>query len=155
MVVLYISCAVDPQSNPPLTHIPLRAILGVLQIGIRAEAIEKQIKNGLLDYNHFENIAFGEKEVARDIHAYANTIMSDSEDSTVTYNTVSSPYKGRSGDVSPGVDGPPVMPEDPYAYVVAAFQALPPPDYVPGPEEPVQAPPSPVYIPYVPKPVYP
>nr|GFD63575.1 hypothetical protein [Tanacetum cinerariifolium] len=26
--------------------------------------------------------------------------------------------------------------EDPYAYVVAAFQALPLPDYVPGPEEP-------------------
>nr|GFC04244.1 hypothetical protein [Tanacetum cinerariifolium] len=33
--------------------------------------------------------------------------------------------------------------------------ALPPPDYVPGPEEPDQAPPSPVYIPYVPEPVYP
>nr|GFB72225.1 hypothetical protein [Tanacetum cinerariifolium] len=59
------------------------------------------------------------------------TIMSDSEDSTVTYTTVSSLYEGRSGD------------------------ALPPPDYVPGPEEPEQAPPSPVYIPYVPKPVYP
>nr|GFB05371.1 reverse transcriptase domain-containing protein [Tanacetum cinerariifolium] len=71
------------------------------------------------------------------------TIMSDSEDSTVTYTTVSSPYEGRSGDVSPGVDGLPVMPEDPYAYVVAAFQALPPPDYVPGPKEPEQAPPSP------------
>nr|GEX25868.1 hypothetical protein [Tanacetum cinerariifolium] len=80
--------------------------------------------------------------------------MSDSEDSTVTYTTVSSPYEGRSGDVSPGVDGPSVMPEDPYAYVVAAFEALPPPDYVPGPEEPEQAPPSPVYIPYVSNPVY-
>nr|GEY15673.1 hypothetical protein [Tanacetum cinerariifolium] len=81
--------------------------------------------------------------------------MSDSEDSTVTYTTVSSPYEGRLGDVSPGVDGPPVMPEDPYAYVVAAFQALPPSDYVPGPAEPEQAPPSPVYIPYVPEPEYP
>nr|GEX06046.1 hypothetical protein [Tanacetum cinerariifolium] len=81
--------------------------------------------------------------------------MSDSEDSTVTYTTVSSPYVVRSGDVSPGEDGPPVMPEDPYAYVVAAFQALPEPDYVPGPEEPEQAPPSPVYIPYVPEPEYP
>nr|GEX49871.1 hypothetical protein [Tanacetum cinerariifolium] len=81
--------------------------------------------------------------------------MSDSEDSKVTYTTVSSPYEGRSGDVSPGVNGPSVMPEDPYAYVVATFQALPPPDYVPGLEEPEQAPPSPVYIPYVPKPVYP
>nr|GFB57770.1 hypothetical protein [Tanacetum cinerariifolium] len=81
------------------------------------------------------------------------TIMSDSEDSTVTYTTVSSPYEGRSGDVSPGVDGPPVMPENPYAYVVAAFQALSPPDYVPGPEEqplPAAASPtaeSPGYIP--------
>nr|GEU93877.1 hypothetical protein [Tanacetum cinerariifolium] len=32
--------------------------------------------------------------------------------------------------------------------------ALPEPDYVPGPEEPEQAPPSPVYIPYVPEPKY-
>nr|GFD42056.1 hypothetical protein [Tanacetum cinerariifolium] len=78
----------------------------------------------------------------------------DSEDSTVTYTTVSSPCEGRSGDVSPGEDGPPVMLEDPYAYVAAAFQALPSPDYVPDPEEPEQAPPSPVYIPYVPKPKY-
>nr|GEX64388.1 hypothetical protein [Tanacetum cinerariifolium] len=81
--------------------------------------------------------------------------MSDFEDSTVTYTTVSNPYEGRSEDVSPGVDGPPVMPEDPYAYVVSAFQALPPPDYVPVPEEPEQAPPSPVYIPYVLESVYP
>nr|GFD57632.1 hypothetical protein [Tanacetum cinerariifolium] len=36
----------------------------------------------------------------------------------------------------------------------AAFQALPEPDYMPGPEEPEQAPPSPVYIPYVPEPEY-
>ncbi|GKC38065.1 hypothetical protein Tco_1050449 [Tanacetum coccineum] len=47
------------------------------------------------------------------------------------------------------------MPEDPYAYVVAAFQAPPSPDYVPGPEEPEQVPPSPVYVPYVPEPTYP
>nr|GFA81825.1 hypothetical protein [Tanacetum cinerariifolium] len=64
-------------------------------------------------------------------------------DSTVTYTTVSSPYEGRSRDVSPRVDGPRVMPKDPYTYVVAAFQALPLPDYVPGLEEPEQAPPSP------------
>ncbi|GKE25069.1 hypothetical protein Tco_1436581 [Tanacetum coccineum] len=49
---------------------------------------------------------------------------------------------------SPGVDGPPVMPEDPYAYVVSAFQAPPSPDYVLGPEYP----PSPGFVP---KPVYP
>ncbi|GJY10153.1 putative reverse transcriptase domain-containing protein, partial [Tanacetum coccineum] len=80
---------------------------------------------------------------------------------------------------SPGVDGPPIMPEDPYAYIMAAYgvppspdyipgpevppspdyipgpEGPPSPDYVPGPEEPEQAPPSPVYLPYVPEPVYP
>nr|GFA01585.1 hypothetical protein [Tanacetum cinerariifolium] len=140
MVVLYISCDADPQSNTLLTHIPLRAILGVLRIGIRAEVIENRVKNVLLDYNHFENIALVKKGLhGTFMHTFMHmlvaalvvTIMSDSEDSTVTYTTVSSLYEGRSGD------------------------ALPPPDYVPGPEEPEQAPPSPVYIPYVPKPVYP
>ncbi|GJZ54923.1 F-box protein-like protein [Tanacetum coccineum] len=67
---------------------------------------------------------------------------SDSEDSTVTYTAVSSPFGGLSDIGSPGVDGPPVMPEDLYAYVVATFQALPSPAYVPSPEEPEQAPPS-------------
>ncbi|GJZ83278.1 hypothetical protein Tco_0648451 [Tanacetum coccineum] len=53
---------------------------------------------------------------------------------------------------SPRVDGPPVMPEDPYAYVVAAFQAPLSPDYVSGPEEPEQA----LLLPeFVPEPVYP
>ncbi|GKF43254.1 hypothetical protein Tco_0129806, partial [Tanacetum coccineum] len=32
---------------------------------------------------------------------------------------------------------------------------LPSPDYVPGPEEPEQAPPSPIYVPFVSEPVYP
>ncbi|GJX35165.1 hypothetical protein Tco_0246722 [Tanacetum coccineum] len=62
--------------------------------------------------------------------------MSDSEDSTVTYTAVSSPFGGLLDIGSLGVDGPPVMPEDPYAYVVAAFQAPPSPDYVSGLEYP-------------------
>ncbi|GJR26673.1 hypothetical protein Tco_1102905 [Tanacetum coccineum] len=74
--------------------------------------------------------------------------MSDSEDYTVTYTAVSSPFRGLSDIGSSRVDGPPVMPEDPYAYVVAAFQAPPSPDYVPGPEYP----PSPDFVP---EPVYP
>ncbi|GJZ36787.1 hypothetical protein Tco_0582978, partial [Tanacetum coccineum] len=41
----------------------------------------------------------------------------DSEDSTVTYTAVSSPFEDRSDIGSPGVDGPPIMPEDPYAYI--------------------------------------
>ncbi|GKF71880.1 hypothetical protein Tco_0207994, partial [Tanacetum coccineum] len=63
-------------------------------------------------------------------------VMSDSEDSTVTYTAVSSPFADMPYIRSSGVDGPPVMPEDPYAYVVAAFQAPPSPDYVLGPKYP-------------------
>ncbi|GJY98168.1 putative reverse transcriptase domain-containing protein [Tanacetum coccineum] len=72
--------------------------------------------------------------------------MSDSKDSTVTCMAVSSPFIGMSDIGSPGVDGPPVIPVDPYAYVVAAFQAPPSPDYVPGPEEPEQAPLLPEFV---------
>ncbi|GJT12817.1 hypothetical protein Tco_0859859, partial [Tanacetum coccineum] len=64
-------------------------------------------------------------------------VMSDSEDSTVTYTAVSSPFGGLSDIGSLGVDGPPMMPEDPYAYVVAAFQAPPSPDYVTAEEQPL------------------
>ncbi|GJU62699.1 putative reverse transcriptase domain-containing protein [Tanacetum coccineum] len=77
--------------------------------------------------------------------------MSDSEDSTVTYTAVSSPYGGLSDIGSPGVDGPPVMPQDPYANVVAAFQAPPSPDYVPGPKEPQ----APLPLDFVSEPIYP
>ncbi|GJW18672.1 putative reverse transcriptase domain-containing protein [Tanacetum coccineum] len=77
----------------------------------------------------------------------SNIVMSDSEDSTVTYTTVSSPFGGLSDIGSPGVDRPPVMPKDMYAYIVATFQALPSPDYVPDPEEPEQAPPLPEFVP--------
>nr|GEW02016.1 hypothetical protein [Tanacetum cinerariifolium] len=72
--------------------------------------------------------------------------MSDSEDSTVTYTEVSSPFEGLSDIGSLGVEGPPMMPEDPYAYIVAAFQAPPSLDYVPGPKEPEQAPPLPEFV---------
>ncbi|GKG53502.1 hypothetical protein Tco_0554902, partial [Tanacetum coccineum] len=68
--------------------------------------------------------------------------MSDSEDSTITYPAESSPFGGLSDIGSFGVDGPPVMPKDPYAYVVAVFQAPPIQDYVSGPEYP----PSPDYL---------
>nr|GEY10381.1 hypothetical protein [Tanacetum cinerariifolium] len=63
--------------------------------------------------------------------------MSDSEHSSVTYTSVPSPLEDYSDIESPEVDRPPS------------------PNYVPGPKEPEQAPPSPVYLPYVPKLVYP
>ncbi|GJU31513.1 hypothetical protein Tco_1175102, partial [Tanacetum coccineum] len=87
--------------------------------------------------------------------------MSDSEHSTVTYTSVS---EDDSDIGSPGVDGPPILPEDLYAYIpevppspdyIPGPEGPPSPDYVPGPEEPEQAPPSPIYVPFVPEPVYP
>nr|GEX97887.1 putative reverse transcriptase domain-containing protein [Tanacetum cinerariifolium] len=66
-----------------------------------------------------------------------------SEDSTVTYTEVSSPFEDLSDIGSPIVDGLPMMPQDPYSYVEAALQASPPPDYVPSPEHP----PSHAYVP--------
>ncbi|GKC53767.1 hypothetical protein Tco_1076512 [Tanacetum coccineum] len=66
--------------------------------------------------------------------------MLDSEDSTVTYTTVSSPFVDLPNIRSPGVDGQPVMPEDPYAYVPLPAASSPTadlPGYVPesDPEE--------------------
>ncbi|GJS11380.1 hypothetical protein Tco_0368176 [Tanacetum coccineum] len=77
--------------------------------------------------------------------------MSDSKDSIVTYTQVSSPFEDSLDVGSPGVNGPPMMPEDPYAYIVAAYQAPPSPDYMPGPEEPQ----SPPILDIVPKLMYP
>nr|GFB20655.1 hypothetical protein [Tanacetum cinerariifolium] len=63
--------------------------------------------------------------------------MSDFEHSSVTYTSVPNPVDDYSDIGSPEVDGPPS------------------PDYVPGLEEPEQAPPSHFYLPYVSKLVYP
>ncbi|GJR31052.1 putative reverse transcriptase domain-containing protein [Tanacetum coccineum] len=89
--------------------------------------------------------------------------MSDSEHSTVTYTSVSIPVEDDSDIGSPGVNGPPIMSEDPYTYIMATYQVPLLPDYIPGPE----VPPSPDYIPgpeepqspppldFVPEPMYP
>ncbi|GJR03676.1 hypothetical protein Tco_0526660 [Tanacetum coccineum] len=77
--------------------------------------------------------------------------MSDSDHSTITYTSVSFPIEDDSDIGSPGVDGPPIMPEDPYAYIMAAYQVPPSLDYIPGPEEP-QSPPPPDFVP---EPMYP
>ncbi|GJZ65297.1 hypothetical protein Tco_0621993 [Tanacetum coccineum] len=82
-----------------------------------------------------------------------DTVMSDFEDSTVTYTAVSSPFGGLLDIGSPGVVGPenkglPWMLDDPYVQV--ALQAPPSPDYIHGPEEPHSPPPPD----FVPEPVY-
>ncbi|GKE74086.1 hypothetical protein Tco_1536127, partial [Tanacetum coccineum] len=67
----------------------------------------------------------------------------------ITYTEVSSPFEDLSNIGSSGVDGLPMILEDPYVEV--ALQAPPSHDYVSGPEHPH----LPVYVPYVPEPVYP
>ncbi|GJU22414.1 hypothetical protein Tco_1155756 [Tanacetum coccineum] len=101
----------------PRILIPLRPILGVLQIGIKSQ----------------------------------DTIMSDSEHSTVTYTSVSEDDLDMG---SPGVEVP-IFEVPPSPDYIPGPEGPPSPDYVPGPEEPEQAPPSPIYIPFVPEPVYP
>ncbi|GKD89221.1 hypothetical protein Tco_1364728, partial [Tanacetum coccineum] len=77
------------------------------------------------------------------------SVMSDSDESGVTYMEVSSPFESLSDIGSLRANDQeslelPGMTEDPY--VEASFQATPSPDYVPGLEEPEQAPPSPDYV---------
>ncbi|GKF64116.1 hypothetical protein Tco_0187564 [Tanacetum coccineum] len=76
--------------------------------------------------------------------------MSDSEDSTVTYTAVSSPFEDGSGIGSPGFDGPPIMPEDPYAYIMVSYQED---EILLAEEQPLLAAASPTVDPprYVPK----
>ncbi|GKD53219.1 putative reverse transcriptase domain-containing protein [Tanacetum coccineum] len=63
--------------------------------------------------------------------------MSDSEDSTVTYTEVSSLFEDLSDIRSPGVDGLPMMPEDPY---LAYPEFMPPEDnMLPAEEQPLPA----------------
>nr|GFD43168.1 hypothetical protein [Tanacetum cinerariifolium] len=75
--------------------------------------------------------------------------MTDSDESRVTYTDISTPFEELSDIGSPRADDHehlelPEMLEDPYVKV--AFQALPSPDYIPGPEKPEQAPPSLDYV---------
>ncbi|GJR93473.1 hypothetical protein Tco_0265647 [Tanacetum coccineum] len=75
------------------------------------------------------------KPLKRESFNYLHFVMSDSEHSTVTYTEISSEFEDLSDIESPGgivhgYHGLPMMPEDPYAYVEAAMQEPPPPDFV-------------------------
>ncbi|GJY86693.1 hypothetical protein Tco_0500719 [Tanacetum coccineum] len=67
--------------------------------------------------------------------------MSDSEHSIVTYTLVSSPFEDGSDIGSPGVDGPPIMSDDPYAYIMAAYQED---EILPAEEQPLHVAASPI-----------
>nr|GFB39439.1 hypothetical protein [Tanacetum cinerariifolium] len=77
-------------------------------------------------------------------------VMSDSDESGVTYIDISRLFEELSDIGSPRADDYEHLElleilEDPYVEV--ALQAPPSPDYIPGLEEPEQAPPSPDYVP--------
>ncbi|GJV00266.1 putative reverse transcriptase domain-containing protein [Tanacetum coccineum] len=77
--------------------------------------------------------------IIKEVNKARDTVMLDSEDSTITYTEVSSPFKdlsdiGSLGVVGPEYEGLPWMLDDPYVQVV--LQAPPSQKYVPGLEEP-------------------
>ncbi|GJY59379.1 hypothetical protein Tco_0459271, partial [Tanacetum coccineum] len=103
------------------------------QAGVERRSLGHGVQKGYIGFkcNVFQEVIKHELLLISDI------IISDSEHSTVAYTSVSILVEDDSDMGTPGVDGPTS------------------PDYVPGPEEPEQAPPSPVYLPNVPEPVYP
>ncbi|GKA06051.1 hypothetical protein Tco_0685171 [Tanacetum coccineum] len=62
--------------------------------------------------------------------------MSNSEHSTVTYTSVPFPVEDDSDIGSPGIDGPPIMTEDPYAYIMAVYEED---EILPAEEQPLPA----------------
>ncbi|GJV54766.1 putative reverse transcriptase domain, ribonuclease H-like domain, aspartic peptidase domain protein [Tanacetum coccineum] len=134
----------DLKRKPMEFQVGERVMLKVLPCkGV--DHFRKQGKLFIVSHAHCAGFPDNERIPCRTLDI-ADIVMSDSEDSTVSYTAVSSLFGGLSDIGSPGVDGPPVMTKDLYTYVVAAFQAPPSPDYVPGPEEPEQAPLSPEFI---------
>nr|GEU58786.1 hypothetical protein [Tanacetum cinerariifolium] len=105
-----------------------------------------------------DNVIVGERPLARGYAKHdgqrADIVMSDLEDSTVTYTEVSSPFEdlldiGSLVVVVYVYDGLPTHPPSPD--YVPGPEYPPSPDYVPSPEHP----PLPAYVPYVSKPAYP
>ncbi|GJY88944.1 hypothetical protein Tco_0503572 [Tanacetum coccineum] len=74
-------------------------------------------------------------------HLFTKTApSSSSEHSTVTYTSVSILIEDDSDIGSPGFDGPPIMPKDPYAYIMAAYEED---EILPAEEQPLPAAASP------------
>ncbi|GJZ90641.1 hypothetical protein Tco_0662568 [Tanacetum coccineum] len=148
----YIPGPEEPQSPPPLDFVPEPMypeympqedeILPAEEQPLPAAASPTADSPGYIPESDPLQV-FGVRNICMFYKLDANIIMSDSEHSTVTYTSVSILVEDDSDIGSPGINGPPIMPEDPYAYIMAAYQVPPSPDYIPGPE----VPPSPDYIP--------
>ncbi|GJS46986.1 putative reverse transcriptase domain-containing protein [Tanacetum coccineum] len=150
---------------------PLVVLLEGLQLDDKLHSVEepveimdrevKQLRKIRLDQGTITSIFL--EDLACNLNHDSSMTSQDYEHSTVTYTSVSIPVEDDSDIGSPGINGPPMMPEDPYAYIMAAYEVPPSPDYIPGPE----VPPSPDYIPgpeepqspppldFVPEPMYP
>ncbi|GJV57583.1 hypothetical protein Tco_1458588 [Tanacetum coccineum] len=86
----------------PLDHFPVNALTSKV-FSFMVKKLRDAVTVIYLVFAHLR------RSVAQD------TVMSDSKDSTVTYTTMSSPFEDLSDIGSPGVDEPPIMPDDPYA----------------------------------------
>ncbi|GJY13695.1 hypothetical protein Tco_0383004 [Tanacetum coccineum] len=101
---------------------------------LKIQKMNIKFKGGLLGLKDFKMIL--RVTTAQEVNKARDFVMSDSEHSTVTYTEISSEFEDLSDIESPGgivhgYHGLPMMPEDPYAYVEAAMQEPPPPDFVP------------------------
>nr|GEY30087.1 hypothetical protein [Tanacetum cinerariifolium] len=105
----------------------------------KVQRMEHELWN--LKVKEYNIVAYTQSNVFQMINKARDTVMSDYEDSRITYMDISSPFEHLSDIESSRVDGLPMIPQD--LYVQAALQAPPSLDYVPSPEHP----PSPVYDP--------
>ncbi|GJR77915.1 hypothetical protein Tco_0090280 [Tanacetum coccineum] len=95
-------------------HVSISRSLDGLHFDDKLQFVEEPIK--IMDHE-VKQLRFIILHHTKGINKARDTVMSDSEDSMVTYTAVSNPFVGLSDIGSPRVDGQPVMPEDPYAYV--------------------------------------
>ncbi|GJY68286.1 retrovirus-related pol polyprotein from transposon TNT 1-94 [Tanacetum coccineum] len=75
-------------------------------------------------YNIFTRESRVELKIKLKHYVMLDMVMSDSEDYTVTYTAVSSPFEDGSDIGSLGVDGPPLCQRDPYAYIRGCLSGL-------------------------------
>ncbi|GKE89751.1 hypothetical protein Tco_1567226, partial [Tanacetum coccineum] len=107
-------------------HIPLRPILGVLQIGIRAKVIEDQVASRIHAYMSCTILAL--VDYTKCLHRLA--MSSDNASSAVTYTSISSDSNGSSWGI-PLVNVGELPEMDPYEELEELI-----PVYVPEPEHP-------------------
>ncbi|GJR10299.1 hypothetical protein Tco_0792951 [Tanacetum coccineum] len=144
-------------SDFTLVAIDVTSRTGHARSTLRIELFNEILKSAiwmyeLVGFNDSQMASYIRREKLEVLDELLNFIDVIKGGSTVTYTAVYNPFADLPDIGSLGVDGPPVIPEDLYAYMVATFQAPPSPDYVPGPEYPPlpEFVPEPVYLEFMP-----